>query len=150
MDEPRQATLVERLAIDCPDAVIYADRDGKIRFWNRAAARIFGFAESEALGQSLDLIVPETLRARHWEGYRRVMAGGASRFGDGDLLSVPALRKDGSRISIEFTILSVHDETGGMAGIAAFVRDVTARFEEMRALRRELADLKVRPTTARD
>jgi PAS domain S-box-containing protein len=150
MDEPRQATLVERLAIDCPDAVIYADRDGKIRFWNRAAARIFGFAESEALGQSLDLIVPETLRARHWEGYRRVMAGGASRYGDGDLLSVPALRKDGSRISIEFTIVSVHDETGGMAGIAAFVRDVTARFEEMRALRRELADLKVRPTTARD
>ena len=111
--------LLPRLAIDCPDAVIFADREGKIRFWNRAAVRIFGFAENEALGETLDLIVPEGLRACHWEGYRRVMAGGASRYGEGDLLSVPALRKDGSRVSIEFTILPVHDEAGEMAGIAA-------------------------------
>jgi PAS domain S-box-containing protein len=150
MDESQLATLFGRLAVDCPDAIIYADCDGKIRFWNRAALRIFGYAESEALGRTLDLIVPEGLRARHWEGYRRVMAGGASRYGEGDLLSVPATRKDGSRISIEFTILPVHDDTGGMAGIAAFLRDVTARFEEVRALRRELADLKARPTAARD
>ena len=113
--------------------------------WNRAASRIFGFADTEALGQSLDLIVPEPLRARHWEGYDRVMAGGASRYGDGDLLAVPATRQDGARISIEFTILPVHDEAGAMTGIAAFLRDVTARFEELRALRRELAALKARP-----
>jgi PAS domain S-box-containing protein len=142
--------FVARLAIDCPDAVIYADHEGKIRFWNRAASRIFGFAETEALGQTLDLIVPEGLRARHWEGYDRVMAGAASRYGEGELLSVPAMRKDGSRISIEFTILPVRDEAGGMAGIAAFLRDVTARFEEIRALRRELAELKARPTSASD
>jgi PAS domain S-box-containing protein len=142
--------LVARLAIDCPDAVIYADREGKIRLWNRAASRMFGFAETEALGQPLDLIVPEGLRTRHWEGYDRVMAGAASGYGEGDLLSVPALRKDGLRISIEFTILPVRDETGGMAGIAAFLRDVTVRFEEIRALRRELAELKARPTTASD
>ena len=142
--------FVARLAIDCPDAVIYADHEGKIRFWNRAASRIFGFAETEALGQTLDLIVPEGLRARHWEGYDRVMAGAASRYGEGEPLSVPAMRKDGSRISIEFTILPVRDETGGMAGIAAFLRDVTARFEEIRALRRELAELKARPTSASD
>jgi PAS domain S-box-containing protein len=147
MDQSQLPTLVGRLAIDCPDAIIYADRDGKIRFWNRAAARIFGFAEREALDQTLDLIVPEGLRARHWEGYRRVMAGAASRYGEGDLLSVPALRKDGSRISIEFTILPVHDETGTMAGIAAFLRDVTARFEEMRAMRRELAQLRAQIQT---
>ncbi len=145
MNEPLPPGLVERLATDCPDAVIYADRDGKIRFWNRAASRIFGFADTEALGQSLDLIVPEPLRARHWEGYDRVMAGGASRYGDGDLLAVPATRQDGARISIEFTILPVHDEAGAMTGIAAFLRDVTARFEELRALRRELAALKARP-----
>jgi PAS domain S-box-containing protein len=150
MNEPLPVGLVERLAIDCPDAVIYADREGKIRFWNRAACRIFGFAESEALGLTLDLIVPEGLRARHWEGYNRIMAGGASRYGEGDLLSVPAMGKDGRRISIEFTILPVHDEAGAMVGIAAFLRDVTARFEELRALRRELAALKARPATAQE
>ena len=137
-------TLLPRLAIDCPDAVIFADRAGKIRFWNRAASRIFGFTETEALGQMIDLIMPERLRARHWEGYNRVMAGAPSRYGEGDLLSVPAMRKDGSRISIEFTILPVHDAAGEMIGIAAFLRDVSARFEEMRALRRELAELKAR------
>ena len=150
MNEPLPMGLVERLAIDCPDAVIYADREGKIRFWNRAASRIFGFAESEALGQTLDLIVPEGLRVRHWEGYNRVMTGEASRYGEGDLLAVPAMRKDGKRISIEFTILPVHDEAGAMVGIAAFLRDVTARFEELRALRRELAELKARPATAQE
>lgn len=145
MNEPLPAGLLKRLATDCPDAVIYADRDGKIRFWNASATRIFGFSETEALGQTLDLIVPEGLRARHWEGYDRVMAGSASRYGEGDLLSVPATRKDGRRISIEFTILPVHDGAGEMVGIAAFLRDVTARFEELRALRRELAALKAHP-----
>ena len=134
--------FLERLVRDCPDAVIFADRDGKIRFWNGSATRIFGFAEADALGQSLNLIVPEPQRARHWEGYDRVMAGGTSRYGEGELLAVPAMRKDGKRISIEFTVLPVHDSAGAMLGIAAFLRDVTTRFEEMRALRRELAALK--------
>jgi PAS domain S-box-containing protein len=134
--------LVERLATLSPDAVIYADADGKIRFWNPAAIRIFGYSAEEALGQSLDFIVPAPQRARHWEGYNRVMAGGESRYGEGDLLAVPALRKDGTRISIEFTVLPVRDDLGHMLGIAAFLRDVTTRFEEMRALRREIAALK--------
>ena len=142
MDEQLPSGLTELLAVDCPDAVIYADREGKIRFWNRAASRIFGFTETEALGQTLDLIVPERQRARHWAGYDRVMAGGPSRFGEGDLLAVPAMRKDGARISIEFTVLPLRDEHGTIIGIAAFLRDVTARFEELRALRRELAALK--------
>jgi PAS domain S-box-containing protein len=132
----------EHLAIDCPDAVVFADREGKIRFWNRSAERIFGFATAEALGQSLDLIVPERQRARHWEGYHRVMAGASSRYGEGDLLAVPAMRKDGRRISIEFTILPLHDAAGTILGIAAFLRDVTDRFEELRSLRRELAALR--------
>jgi len=134
--------FVERLAAECPDAVIYADREGRIRFWNRSATRIFRFAATEALGQSLDLIVPESLRARHWAGYDRMMAGGESRYGEGDVLSVPAVRKDGKRISVEFTVLPVRDDAGAMLGIAAFLRDTTARFEELRALRRELAALK--------
>lgn len=121
------------------DAIVYAGRDGRIGFWNAGAERLFGFTESEAVGQSLDLIIPERQRARHWEGYDTVMATGESRYGKGDLLSVPALHKDGRRLSVEFTIVPVHDETGAMIGMAAILRDVTARFEEMKALRRQLA-----------
>ena len=132
----------EHLAVHCPDAIVFADREGTIRFWNSSAERVFGFAAAEALGQSLDLIVPERQRARHWEGYHRVMAGAASRYGEGDLLAVPAMRNDGRRISIEFTILPLHDAAGTILGITAFLRDVTDRFEELRSLRRELAALK--------
>ena len=142
MNEALPGGLIERLAIDSPDAVVFADAAGKIRFWNPSAARIFGFEQSEALGRTLDLIVPERQRARHWEGYDRVVAGGASRYGAGDVLAVPAMRKDGKRISVEFTILPVRDAAGAMLGIAAFLRDVTPRFEELRALRRELAALR--------
>jgi PAS domain S-box-containing protein len=142
MSEASSEPFLARLAIDCPDAVICADSSGTIRFWNRAATRIFGYAEGEALGHRLDLIVPEGLRARHWEGYDRVMAGTPSRYGEGELLAVPALRKDGKRISIEFTIMPLRDAAGAIVGIAAFLRDVTARFEEVRSLRRELAALK--------
>jgi PAS domain S-box-containing protein len=122
-----------------PDAVVYADAEGLIRFWNAGAERIFGFGEAEALGQSLDIIIPQSLRQRHWDGYRKTMATGATRYGAGDLLSVPAVRKDGSRISIEFTVTPFHDAAGRMLGIAAVMRDVTKRFEEMKALRAESA-----------
>ena len=121
------------------DAIVYADAEGVIRVWNRGATRIFGFAEAEALGRSLDLIVPENLRERHWQGYRATMRTGQSRYGDGQLLSVPAVRKDGTRVSVEFTIVPFTDDAGQMIGIAAILRDVTARFEELRALRRQLA-----------
>jgi PAS domain S-box-containing protein len=134
--------LAARLVEDCPDAIVYADAAGVIRFWNEAATRLFGYAADEALGASLDLIIPERLRPRHWQGYDEVMHGRPSRYGAGDLLAVPAAHKDGRQISVEFTILPFHDAAGGMIGIAAFLRDVTKRFEEMRALRRELAGLK--------
>jgi PAS domain S-box-containing protein len=131
------------LVREAPDAIIYADSQGIIRFWNHAAERIFGFAEAEALGQSLDLIIPERLRARHWAGYTATMQSGTTRYGAGEILAVPAVRKDGRRISIEFTILPFRNEAGQITGIAAILRDVTARFEEMQALRRQLAE---RPT----
>ena len=140
--------FMQRLATDCPDAVVYADREGMIRFWNASATRIFGYEPGEALGQTLDLIVPEAQRARHWEGYHRVMAGAASRYGEGEVLAVPAMRKDGKRISVEFTILPIYDDAGAMVGIAAFLRDVTPRFEELRGLRRELAALKAQSSRA--
>ncbi|MGH7154419.1 MAG: PAS domain S-box protein [Acetobacteraceae bacterium] len=88
-----------------------------------------------AIGQTLDIIIPERLRRRHWDGYRKTMATGGTSYGAGDLFAVPAIRKDGARISTEFTIVPFHDQTGRMLGIAAIMRDVTTRFEEMRALR---------------
>ncbi|MBV9460296.1 MAG: PAS domain S-box protein [Bradyrhizobium sp.] len=120
------------------DAIIATNREGHITFWNPGAERIFGFAANEAVGKSLDLIIPENLRARHWEGFHHVMKTGISRYGDGDLLSVPGLAKDGRRISVEFTIVMLRDETG-IAGTVAVMRDVTKRFEELRDLRRKLA-----------
>ncbi|MBR0673302.1 PAS domain S-box protein [Roseomonas soli] len=121
------------------DAIVVCDRGGVIRFWNPGAERIFGFAAAEALGKSLDIIIPEAQRARHWEGFDRVMATGRTRYGEGDLLAVPALHRDGRRISVEFTIVPLHDAGGSMAGMVAILRDVTTRFEEMRTLRRRLA-----------
>ncbi|MDE2005831.1 MAG: PAS domain-containing protein [Rhodospirillales bacterium] len=129
------APLVEAM----PDAVLFADADGIIRFWNAGATRIFGHAAADALGKDLALIIPEGLRARHDEGFRRTMATGQTRYGAGETLAVPALRADGARISVEFTIVPFRDAAGAMVGIAAVLRDVTARFEELRALRRELA-----------
>jgi PAS domain S-box-containing protein len=121
------------------DAIIAADKQGLIRFWNPGAERIFGFSEAEALGQSLDIIIPERLRQRHWEGYDRTMATGQSRYGESDLLAVPAVRKDGTSLSIEFTIMILRDGDNQIVGIAALLRDVTKRFEELRALKRQLA-----------
>jgi PAS domain S-box-containing protein len=135
--------FADRLVAGMSDAIVYADADGTIRLWNRGATRIFGFAESEALGGSLDIIIPEGLRQRHWLGYRGTMQTGKSRYGDGQILSVPAVRKDGARISVEFTIVPFADDVGQMIGIAAIMRDATARFEELRALRKELAAISV-------
>lgn len=129
---------------DAPDAIVYADEAGVIHFWNRGAERIFGFAATEAVGQSLDIIIPETLRARHWEGYDQVMRTGVSRYSSGDVLAVPGLRRDGSRISLEFTVVPLRDDEGRMRGIAAFLRDVTKRFGEIKELRRRLAASKPR------
>jgi PAS domain S-box-containing protein len=127
------------LLTSMPDAVVYSDSDGKIQYWNKGAERIFGFAAAEAIGQTLDIIIPESLRQRHWDGYHATMRTGVTRYGGGDLLAVPAIRKDGSRISTEFIIVPFKDESGQMLGIAAIMRDVTKRFEEMRALRKAAA-----------
>ena len=135
--------LKQRLALavleSAAEAVIYSDREGIIRLWNAGAERVFGFTADEALGQSLDLIIPERQRKVHWDGYGAVMESGQSRYGSGDLLSVPALTKGGGRISVEFTIVPLKDGDGRMLGMAAILRDVTKRFEEMKALRRQAA-----------
>jgi PAS domain S-box-containing protein len=122
-----------------PDGVLVADRDGIIRYWNAGCERIFGFSAADAQGQSLDIIIPENLRARHWQGWQQTIRTGATRYGAGDLLSVPALRNDGTRVSVEFSILPFHADDGSIVGMGAIMRDVTKRFDELKALRRAAA-----------
>ena len=128
------------------DAIVVANPEGMIRFWNPAAERVFGFTAGEALGRSLDLIIPERFRPRHWTGYREVMRTGRTRYGV-DVLRVPALRKDGQRISIAFTVALLQAD-GRVTGIAAIVRDETARWEEEQQMRRRLAELEGRRPSA--
>src|ERR1051325_926949 len=123
------------------DAIIAAGADGRIIFWNPAATRIFGFSEAEALGQSLDLIIPERFGPRHWEGYRRVMETGKSKY-VADVLRVPATAKDGRALSIAFTVTLLDASEGRL--IAAIVRDETIRWNEERELKRRLAELEQR------
>lgn len=132
--------LYRRIVEETQEAIVVADRDGIVRLWNRGAEAVFGHAAEEAVGRSMDLIIPEKLRERHWEGWRRVMAKGETKYGR-ELLAVPALRKDGSRISIEFSILLLRDGAGQIEAVGAFMRDVTARWEKEKALKEQLAAL---------
>jgi PAS domain S-box-containing protein len=122
------------------DAIVAADRDGVIVFWNPGAERVFDYSSAEAVGQSLDIIIPTRLRKRHWDGYRRVMDGGESRYGHGDLLTVPGIARDGRSLSLEFTITHLRAGPDRLIGLVAIMRDVTKRFEETRALKRKLAE----------
>ena len=133
--ETALANLGEALLAGLPDAIVYSDSKGLIRFWNSGAQRIFGYTEAEALDQSLDIIIPERLRARHWEGYERMMETGKSRHAADKLLAVPALNKSGDKLSIQFTVAPVTGRDGVMEGIVAVLRDVTETFEEIRRLR---------------
>jgi PAS domain S-box-containing protein len=135
--------LFQRIVEDSPIAILFADRDGKIRFWNAGAEALFGYRAQEALGESLDLIVPERQRARHWEGWDRVMASGVTKYGR-DALAVPALKKDGSRVSIEFNIVLLRAPNGDLAGAAALVQDVTARFQKQKEMNARLAELEAK------
>jgi PAS domain S-box-containing protein len=125
------------------DAVIFADRDGRIRYWNAGAASMFGWSAVEALGRSMDLIIPERQRGRHWQGWDQVMKTGQTRYGH-DILAVPASRKDGAPLSIEFTIQLVRDEAGAIVGASAIIRDVTDRWTRDREMRKRLAELEQR------
>ena len=134
------AWLCRKIVENSPMAILYADREGKIRLWNSGAETVFGYTAQEAMGQSLDLIVPERQRQRHWEGWDKVMGSGVTKYGR-DPLAVPAMRKDGSRISIEFNVVLVRKDTGELAGVAAMVQDVTARWQKQKEMNARLAAL---------
>jgi PAS domain S-box-containing protein len=122
------------------DAVLYSDREGLIRLWNRGCELVFGYTAAEVLGQSLDLIIPERLRGRHWEGYYRVMESGQTRYAI-DLLSVPALHKDGRQLSCAFSIVMLKDDAGKPLGVASIMRDNSAVFAREKTLKERIAEL---------
>ncbi len=135
--------LCQQIVEECPLAVVFADHNGVIRFWNAGAETMFGYSASEAVGQSLDLIVPDRQRARHWEGFRKVMATGVTKYGR-DLLAVPAITKEGRRISIEFSIALLRAPTGEIVGAAAIMFDVTARWQKQKEMKERLAALEAK------
>ena len=129
-----------QLVMAAGDAIVVSDAQGAITLWNPAAERMFGFAEGEALGQSLDIIIPERQRQRHWDGYANTMRTGQTRYGS-DVLRVPALHKDGHALSIAFTVALLTAPDGSVTGIVAIIRDESSRWAEERKLRRRLSEL---------
>lgn len=140
MSVPSTLEIYRQIIEQAPDAILFADRQGLIRIWNAAATALFGYSEAQALGQSLDLIIPEKLRARHWEGYHRVMSTGETHYGS-KMLAVPALRQNGSQLSSEFSIVMLRDPAGQVLGVAAIMRDVSERFAHEKALKARVAAL---------
>ena len=130
--------LCQRIVEETQLAVCFADREGIVHFWNSGAEAMFGYRADEAVGQTMDMIIPERQRARHWEGYHRVMATGVTKYGR-EMLAVPAITKDGRRISIEFSIVLLRAPSGEMLGAAAIMQDVTARWQQQKELKQRLA-----------
>jgi len=127
-DEATARAIVESIA----DAVIFADPQGVIRAWNPGATAVFGFSADEAIGQSLDLIIPERLRAAHWTGFDRAMASGALRLA-GRATLTRGIHKTGGRLYVEMSFAVVRSATGALLGAVAVARDVTAAQEARRA-----------------
>jgi PAS domain S-box-containing protein len=142
-DFPSHQSLCESIVDQSPTAIVVGDREGVIRLWNAGAEAMFGWSAEEALGKSMEMIIPEKHRPRHWEGYDRVMGTGVTKYGR-NLLAVPALTKDGRRISIEFNVVLLKDAAGQVQGIAATMQDVTARWERDKALHARLSELEAK------
>ena len=145
MDETAVRTDIDLKALieAVGDAVMVCDAQGAITLWNPACERMFGHTEAEVLGKTMDMIIPERLRKRHWEGYEKTMATGVTKYGH-DVLRVPAVHKDGRTLSIAFTVAMLYSQDGKISAIASIIRDETARFNEDRALRKRVAELEAK------
>jgi PAS domain S-box-containing protein len=132
----------QQLVETSADAIMACDAAGKITLWNGASTRMFGFTEAEAVGQSLDIIIPQRQQARHWEGYHVTMASGITKYG-ASVLRVPAVHKDGHTLSIAFTVSLMRDADGKVSAIVAVVRDESVKFAEERALHKRIAELEI-------
>jgi PAS domain S-box-containing protein len=140
MKNAAASNLCDLIIAQLPEAVIVADREGRIRLWNRGAEVMFGHPAAEALGKTLDIIIPEDLRQRHWDGYHRAVSAGHTQLGD-RALPTKAVRKDGTTIYVELSFAIVLAETGATLGALAVGRDITERYARDKALRRRLAAL---------
>jgi PAS domain S-box-containing protein len=132
--------LASWLVEQSPDATIYSDKEGHIRLWNAAAEKMFGFSAEQALGQSLDIIIPETLRKMHWRGFDAAIAAGVTKH-SGKPMATKALRADGSVFYTEMGFALVFNEQGEVVGTMAQARDITERYEKERAERLRLREL---------
>lgn len=139
--------LCEHIVEESPLAILYADREGVIRYWNSGAEAMFGHRSDEVVGKSMDVIIPENLRVRHWDGWTKTMQTGITKYGH-DVLAVPAMRKDGTRISVEFYIVLLRTPSGEIAGAAAMMQDVTKRWQQQKELRARLAALEAKVKAA--
>lgn len=136
-----QSTIdFKELVAAAGDAVMACDAGGAIILWNPASQRMFGYTEGEALGKSLDIIIPQRQQQRHWDGYQKTMQTGITKYGS-DVLRVPAVHKDGHTLSIAFTVALLHSADGKVSAIVAVVRDESKRFTEERAVRKRLMEL---------
>lgn len=140
-------TDLKQLVEAVGDAIVASDAGGAIVLWNPAAERMFGFTENEALGKSLDIIIPQRQQQRHWDGYHQTMATGKTRYGN-DVLRVPAVHKDGHTLSIAFTVALLHTPDKQVSAIIAVIRDETSRFAEERNLKKRLTELELQLTAS--
>lgn len=138
-----QSTIDFRQLVEAVgDAVMAADASGAITLWNPACERIFGHTEAEAMGKSLDMIIPQRQQQRHWDGFAKTMASGKTKYGT-TVLRVPAVHKDGHSLSIAFSVAMLFTPEQKVDSIVAVVRDESAKFAEDRALRKRLAELEL-------
>ncbi len=136
--ESTECTDIDRLIVEqMADAMIYSDKEGVIRGWNAAAESLFGYTKGEAIGQSLDLIIPEHLREAHWSGFNRAMASGTTRLAGLATITRSLTRSRGT-IYVEMSFAVVSDGDGKVIGSVAVARDATQRREKERALRERL------------
>jgi len=136
--------LLDDLLRSMPEALIFADLQGIIRLWNRGAENVFGFTATEALGQSLDLIIPEKLRNAHWAGFNKAIARGDTLPGRTSAVT-RSLHKSGEQIYVDMSFAMVKNQAGQLTGSMAVARDATKRFLEEKNLRRQLAELTPKP-----
>ena len=122
---PHQPELFKAIAEQIPDALIYADRDGVIRLWNRGAEALFGFPAAEAVGASLDIIVPERFRAAHWAGFHKAIESGQTKPGD-PVRSTRSLHHDGRKLYADLSFGIVKDAGGAVIGAVAVGRESRA------------------------
>ena len=137
--------LARWLVEQSPDATIYSDKQGLIRVWNQAAAQMFGFSAEHALGQSLDIIIPETLRAMHWRGFNAAIAAGVTKH-SGKPMATKALRADGSEFYAEMGFALVFNDQGEVVGNLALAPDISQRYEKDSAERLRLRELEKQVT----